>query len=647
MAMRPFDTSRAGSDDYYRRPAISRAVGGGHDHAENSIQESVERSARVSGVIFSAPHTGLAYLFCILAGAAAGLVLSPSPEGALLGLIVVSAPALVAGPLSAPLANLLGGTLYYKRAAFLAAVGVAIVAGSLVLSLPFRLIWEFPASYALLFGYLSTWSVRHAALFAISDNRHLRTLPVSGLQALVGVPLVATMFGFDADEFLLAVLLPIAFLVPLLFFLHIFDAPLKKNFHVSASELFRYYLDHLTTGTMEGEEVIGRFAEPIRAKFGVVAFRRRSGEVKAAIVVPAIHPGPIGKLGGGDLPAKVAESLPDVGMVLVPHGSATHDYNPASTREVERFGNAVRETLVGMEYASAATVAGQSGETIRVTSQVFGAGAAAPGRDPAAVRGGSLLSYTSWPEPIDDVDYGVGRAAELAARNAGIDEAIFIDCHNSLSPGAGAVFPCTPRADAIETAANGATAAALAGGQREDVRVGVSRDVSSFTRSDGIGDAGVQVLIVDVGASRDGTGPPAQRTAYVLWDGNNMLPDVTGRIHEALADLVDVSQVMTTDNHSVNAVAGSYGPVGSMCDPAKIADISRATVQRAIRDLEPVDAGFAKGVVENFMVFGHQKTVQLTSAINVMTSILVELVVACLVVQGLGVALTFWMVGLL
>lgn len=586
----------------------------------DGVQASLEQSAKISRTVFNAPPTLLTYAYVLLASALFGLFLQPSPggaPGALVGFFILGVPALFAGPASAPLANALGGTLYYKRAAFIAAVSLTIVGVVLLVGIPLRLLWGVPFTPLLLVGYMMATSFRHAALFVTSDNRHLRSLPVSLLQPLLGVGMLGALGYVGPGEWALALTLAVIFLAPLVFFLEIFDTPLKKSFRVSASELFRYYLDHITSGRMDGEAIIGRFAEPIRAKFGVIGFKRGDGSLKAAIVVPAVHPGPIGRLGGSDLPAKVAEAIPDADLVMVPHSAATHDYNPVASTEVERLGREAAALLARIEYAPHGSKAQTHGDDIRVTSQIFGDAA--------------LLTYTSWPLPIDDVEYGVGLSAELTAQLSGAKSAHFVDCHNSLLPGAGAVHLCTPRADAIIDA-SGKAAAACIGGARSALRVGVAQDQATFGRHEGIGAQGVQVIAVEC---------EKQRFAYILWDGNNAVPEVTRAIGEQVKELVDGFQVMTTDNHSVNAHAGSYGPVGHLAAPNKIAKATRLALEQALSDLEPVSAGGAKGVVEDFRVFGNQKTVQLTASINTMSSIIVQLSIATVAIQAMGTALLF------
>ncbi|HVM46147.1 MAG TPA: DUF2070 family protein [Candidatus Thermoplasmatota archaeon] len=589
----------------------------GGDHAGGSVQASLEQSAKISRTVFNAPPTLLTYAYVILASPLFGLFLRPDPQGALAGFLALGIPALIAGPLSAPVANALGGTLYYKRAAFIAAVGMTIVGGAVVVATPARLLWSVPLEHILLVGYMMASGFRHAAFFVTSDNRHARSLPVSLLQVGAALPFLYALGHLEGPQIWIALALAVIFLAPLVFFLEIFDTPLKKSFRVSASELFRYYLDHITSGRMDGEGILNRFAEPIRAKFAVIGFKRPDQSLKAAIVVPAVHPGPIGRLGGSDLPAKVAEALPDADLVMVPHSAATHDYNPVASAEVERLGRQAAQLLKTIDYQPRGSKANTHGDDIRVTTQVFG--------DTA------LLTYTSWPLPIDDVEYGVGHAAELTAQLSGIPKAAFVDCHNSLLPGAGAVHLCTPRADAIIEAAGKATAACLAR-PAAPLRVGVAQDRKSFGRDQGIGAQGVQVIAVEC---------EGQTFAYILWDGNNAVPEVTRAIGEQVKDLVDGFQVMTTDNHSVNAHAGSYGPVGHLAAPTEIAKATRLAVEQAMSDLEPVSAGGAKGVVEDFRVFGNQKTVQLTASINTMSSIVVQLTIATVGIQAMGTALLF------
>jgi putative membrane protein len=588
--------------------------------AKVAIQESIEKTAALTEMLFGAPPPALSYAV-ILASALAGLLLAPGPQGLLAGLLLLALPGLVAAAASTPLARALGrGTFYHRRSAFLSAVSCVLVAATLGGTRLLGAVFQDKPVHGLLLGYAMLLALRHSVLFATCDNRHTRSLPNTLLPYAVALPLSIAVLPFGPREAVLAVLLPLLHIGGAVFYLSMFDAPLKKNFDVSAFDLFRYFLDHFTTGNPYGETVMDRFAEPIQAKVGVVAFRRtegpQKGRVKATIVVPALHPGPVGELGGGDLPGKVAEQVTRSELVLVPHGPATHDFNPISTAEVERVGKAVNEALARMEFRPGGSAFVGPARGVRVCTQLMGDGA--------------LLTYTSWPEPIDDVSYGVGHAAELSARIAGAKEAIFIDCHNSLTPGAGAVYPCTPRADRIVELAHDATV--QAGRERvEALRVGVAQ-LNPFRREEGIGKQGVQCVLVEAGP---------QKVAYLLLDGNNMLPEVTEHIARVLEGQVDKFQVMTSDNHSVNLIAGGFNPVGYRVAPERVAGAAKDAVQRALADLEPVECGALRLTVSGLRVFGHEKTARLTSSINAMVSIAPQILVAWAVTIALATTLLF------
>jgi putative membrane protein len=586
------------------------------DASKSTVQENLERTAQLSEMLFGAPSGPASYVI-VAASSLAGLLLLPGVEGLAAGFVLVALPGFAAGLLSAPLASALGGTFYHRRAAFMAAVGCALVSAAVSGATLLGAFIPVNPVHGLLLGYALLLALRHSVLYAMCDIRHRRTLPVTLLPylvAVVGLALLVPHLRLGARELFLMTALPFIYIGGSIFFLRMFDAPVRKNFGVSAFDLFRYFLDHFTAGSPTAERILEQFSEPIQAKVGVVAFRRPGGAVKACIVVPALHPGPVGELGGGDLPGKIAERVGRAEHVLVPHGPATHDFNPSTTAEVERVGKAVNEALTRMTWETGGSQLAGAPRGVRVWSQLFGHGA--------------LLTYTSWPEPIDDVSYGVGHAAELSARIAGAQEAIFVDCHNSLTPGAGAVFPCTPRADRIAELAHEATLQAE-GLRVPEVRVGVAQ-VGGFQRVEGIGKQGVQVVAVQAGA---------QKVAYVLWDGNNMLPEVTEHVGRALEGLVDRYQVMTTDNHSVNLVAGGFNPVGHRLGAPRIADATRAAVEKALGDLEVVECGVARLTISGLRVFGHDKTARLTASVNVMTSMAGQVLLAWAMVVGMATAI--------
>src|SRR5207249_11481536 len=128
----------------------------------------------------------------------------------------------------------------------------------------------------------------------------------------------------------------------------------------------------------------------------------------------------------------------------------------------------------------------------------------------------------------------------------GARDAVFVDAHNCLEPGVGLTLFGSHRSHEIIEAAKSATQAALAA-PKAPFRVGYANRKGFSTPDQGIGARGIEAIVVETGG---------ERTAHVLFDGNNMVPGVRGEIRAKLPSLVQASAATPTDNHSVNLSAG-------------------------------------------------------------------------------------------
>jgi putative membrane protein len=560
-------------------------------------QEIVEKVSEISDILFRAPHAFWSYLIIL------GLPQALLPiyghrladdylTAALYAALLFSAPAVVGAAGDHRLARLLGGTFNRRRSGFLAASSlffqmIVVLVGHFVILFRSRIDFQDVVMGAIAY----TAAIKVAVLYVTSDHRLLRTGVVALLHPVAGLVVLQYLDPLSGREAAIAVTLVSIFLFTTMFFLDMIDAPVRRTTGVSFSLMFRYYIDHVSKGTLAAETLFDKTADDIDALVGVAAFRTAKG-VKCAIVVPAVHPGPIGEIGGSNLPTKMIQTIGLTPNILVPHGAATHDYNPISTREVERLGEAARRLLDTMPFHKSASPLVRAGQDAQCCAQYFG--------------DACLLTYTSWPKPIDDIDYGVGESARMASMMQGAADSMFIDAHNSLLLGSGAVWPSTARAQEIKRRAAEATRLAKAA-MSSDVRAGYGQTKDAFTNRDGIGTQGCQAIVTEV---------KGHKTAYILWDGNNMLPDVRAQIRASLNNVVDDFEVMTTDNHSVNVVTGGYNPVGYRADIAKLARVSRDTVLAAIKDLEPVEVGLKTTRVPGLRVFGHWNTIRFLAAIQ-------------------------------
>jgi putative membrane protein len=334
----------------------------------------------------------------------------------------------------------------------------------------------------------------------------------------------------------------------------------------------------------------------------VLSFRRTTddgtqGVEKARFVLPMIHPGPMGEIGGGNLPQRVAASTEGLGFP--PHATAGHDFNLVTEREVDTVIDAANRAAEGVDYAERAT------ESQHVSQGDVGILAQAFGDD-------ALLVTSYAPNFADDVDYAVGLAAAAEARAGGLREAMVVDAHNSNNglsgPDLGHVTPGSQRSFDMLGAAR-TVGIGLGDAPRQQLRLGVAWERTDWTPMEGIGPLGVRVAVVEAGE---------QRTAYVLIDGNNMEPGLRGRLVDALTESVDAAEVMTTDTHIVNTVRAD-NQVGAAIDHEELEAVVVDLVDRAVGDLEPVVAGMASEQAR-VTVFGNDRTETLASHANAMIS---------------------------
>src|SRR5207249_1996486 len=262
-------------------------------------------------------------------------------------------------------------------------------------------------------------------------------------------------------------------------------------------------------GIAELEAFFDSISVAARVRVGGLAFRV-GARLKALFVAPTVHPGPMGYVSGSDLPSKIARDLTDLTPnVLVAHGPTTHDENPATTSEVHKVGETIRKALAALAYTR------QAGRACRA---MFKRATAL-----AQAFGDVVLIVASFaPQPTDDIDSATGHAAVQEARLLGAREAIFVDAHNCLEPGVGLTLFGTQRSHEIIEASKAATKEALQA-PKDPIRVGYGTRRGFCNPDQGIGARGIEALVIEAGG---------QRTAYVLFDGNNMVPGVRVAPHD-------------------------------------------------------------------------------------------------------------------
>jgi len=597
--------------------------------------------AALSRFIFRAPNWYVSVGFSLLVAALAGIGAFTATyplEDAWEGIFYIGIPTVVASLCTTPVDRRLGGQLTYNRSSLLALCCELIVVALLAVASVIAVLTSVGQHFVfdvLIAALALVFALRLLVVLAVSRNSlPLAVVPASiqtvtaGLLLFVytgamryvaiGGPLLraflsrpekapARLLLVTPEDLVLLVGMSALYALVAYGFVRVIDRPWRQSLGVSGLDFLRGFIGHIAEGTRELEDFFEQLGEDAVVPVTVLSFRRLggaerqrsdAGEEKARFVLPMIHPGPMGEIGGGNLPQRVAEAAD--GLAFPPHATAGHDFNLVTEHEVDTLVDAAERAADRITYSDTAT------DSVRVTdgeASVLG-----QGFGPA----GALLVATFAPAFADDVEYAVGLAASAEARRAGLDDVLLADAHNSNNglqgDDLGHVVPGSKRSFQLIEAA-GDVGAALADAERGPLELGVAWDRTVWTPQEGIGPLGVRTAVTDV----DG-----RRTCYVLVDGNNMEPGLRDALVDALVDehgfARDAVEIMTTDTHIVNTVK-SENQVGDAIDHDALRDVVLDVTADAIADLEPVEAGVESEHAE-VTVFGNDRTETLASHAN-------------------------------
>jgi putative membrane protein len=594
--------------------------------------------ASLSKYIFRAPRWYTSVGFALVIAAFAGVASFDSRyvlEDAWQGIFFIGLPTVVASLLTTPLDRALGGQLTVKRSSLLALVCEMVVVAILTVAGVVVLLTDVPRTFvfdALVVALAMIFALRLLVVLAVSRNSWMVIAPAS-IQTLtaavllfvysgtmrymeIGGPILqsylsrperapAELLLVTPRDFVVLAGLSVLYAGATYGLIRVIDRPWQRALDVSLLDFFRGFVGHVAEGTNELEVFFEEIGEEAVVPVTVLAFERCEDDTeKARFVLPMIHPGPMGEIGGGNLPARVAAR--SEGLAFPPHATAGHDFNLVTEAEVETLLDAAERAHDRIEYHETASESVRAGNgEATVVGQAFGDDA--------------LLVGTFSPSFVDDVEYAVGLSAAAEARSAGLEDVLLVDAHNSNNglegEHLGHVYPGSERSFQLMQAAREA-AETLVEAPRHSLALGVAWTPTEWTPADGIGPLGIRVAVLDAGD---------QTTAYVLVDGNNMEPGLRDYLVDEV-NAVDDVEVMTTDTHVVNTVE-SVNQVGGAIDDDELLDTVRGLVDQALDDREPVRAGVASERVA-VTVFGNDRTETLASHANALMGMGGALVVA-------------------
>jgi len=554
--------------------------------------------------LFTAPSWPVSLLILVILG----LVIDGASARAWVyfpfsGTLAFTLPAIAAFLLTKPIIEYSGKTMTWNRSALLAlsctVFAVIITFASLAGGIKYL-----PLFYGISLGFV--FGLRLFVLVAISDYRLPRMILPAITQSAVGV--LVGYFLFSPDWAVFAIVLHLVFGLGFAILIWLIERPLYRAFHIRGLAFVNAFIAHMTDGSSRGMENFFReIGEEIFVP-QVCLFFHRAQKKPVLFTVPNLHPGPMGEIGGGNLPRVIHDRMEE--ETLVAHGCATHDFNLVSESEIEKVIDAIERTKKDRTYIPGATRSARlSCGSVQVLYQRFGEA--------------MLIVTTRSPQKTEDLDFSVGMTI-MAEGHRWFPHVAFVDGHNCMTDLSSPVLQATLTALEYQHGAIQAMEACRTA-TLTPFSVGYACQHLPYTREEGFGDLGVQVMVVETAG---------QKTAYALFDGNNMATGVRDILLEKILTLVDAAEVMTTDSHVVNTITGK-NPVGLAIPVETFLPEVMRTVQAAIDDLEPAECGATTAQCEHVVVFGSNRISQLASTVNAMLIFVAPLSLAMLLLAFL------------
>ena len=371
------------------------------------------------------------------------------------------------------------------------------------------------------------------------------------------------------------------------FYLFLVDSPYKKAVGVSGTRHMAAFIDHFSTG--DGR----RLTEAIREICQVVETRnswvsiRKDGKSAAFFAVPGVHPGPLGNLGGSNLPVKIEPTLPGLGFAF--HGSSTNDHNPLRDEDITRIGKAMVEASEDAVYSNKSKALVSKGKTPSAHVLNFGEGS---------------LIFAS-PGDSDDI------LPELSARleSSSLDtkgERIVIDLHNQEGWGRPPLAAGSKEGSLLENHA----AAAISESRKLDfnvLKVGFSH-IPGENLGRGIGPGGVRAAVFE-----NQVNDKKELTGILLWDANGLGPGMNEDLQNKLKGKVDNLLISTTDNHFVNIKPGGFNPLS---DSDGLLSSANQVLDEAIDDISDAESAMGTVYVDGVEIMGQGKQDKISAAAN-------------------------------
>lgn len=561
---------------------------------------NIDKAVSLTKYFVALPRTPILlvslFLLSILFGFAIALISGmPIVETLFTGIFVLAIP----GFLTIILGKALMPRVPSKRIAATALVGALIYALTYALTLALPL-FSIPIQNEAVFVGTAFVFILWYIIARIVFVHKWRSLVFAILQLLINAMFLITngLLPIEGDPMNILLKFYISSFVllgALYIFFMLINAPMKRTFGVASTDAVSMFFSQWFYGKKDMEEAFRKVGETVETYLSIFLFRRKDGDY--AFVIPAIHYGPFGNLGGSNFSYLIAQELEKRNKThaFVFHGTATHDLNPVSSSELENVVAPCSEMLKNAKPKDA--------KVSLLESKIKDAKAEALVFDGE----NAFIGFTRAPKTTEDISLGMGMSLMHYAEKK-IPSSTIVDQHNSeigeieyVEPGTKMGFDYL---DALDSALNQKL-------KEKKLKIGFAFGASDMPM---VGPAGIKVAVI-------GTDP---HYILILVDSNGITPDFREKLMAKATSVFKenkwgeaVAAIYTTDTHKVNTVRGVSNPLSE----SEIAiDQVRALVKNAYEDMKEASFHGEKRRI-SLRVFGAKQAIEIVSTVNAIVAI--------------------------
>jgi putative membrane protein len=427
---------------------------------------------------------------------------------------------------------------------------------------------------------------RSAWLFALAQSAGYAIFLLAG----------SSLYAGAIDDLLLRVGLSAAvFTAALYALLSLASGPLKKNLGLKSADILSGFSSQWLYGEKDLEEAFDEIGEEVVTYVAVAKFETRHGALQW--IVPYVHFGPFGNLGGSQFSSQIPLQLNEEGVQnFVFHSTCTHDFDPVSSSQIKHIVEAVRKISKRLKPMPASYC-------------IKNAQVGSSRCHLLEIKDYMIASFSRAPLSTEDINFAIGWGL-MGQMEAKASKSIVIDCHNAetgdvdyVEPGSEIAFEMS---DALDEAMK-------KNAKKQKMLAGWACNRAEGIES--IGDAGVMVTCIS---------SLSQNPAFfILIDSNGITSDARERLILAVKknfENASFVEIFTTDTHQLNSVRGVFNPAGAQC----LQELEKAVVEackKAWENLAPASFDMGKERIK-IKVLGPYQSAEIVATINSVVAIL-------------------------